>query len=506
MLRYFRPAILLILGAACLAVPVSAAEKPGKLEPTDLFNIEFPFDPQISPDGKRFVYARRFCDIMSDRRCSNLWIINSDGTGHRALTTGNSNDFSARWSPDGTRIMYISTRDGIPQIYLRWMDTGQTTRLTNLTTAPSGTDWSPDGKSIVFMAFVPGAPRQIGSFPAPPAGAKWADPAMVIDKLTYRWDRIGYLKPGSWQIFVISADGGSPRQVTTGHIAYGFEDISGGSPKWTPDGKYLIISANCRPDAEYEPFDTELYQICVADGSFKALTDRRGPDSGPAVSPDGSLIAYTGYDDKYQIYQVTRLYIVNRDGTGSRLISGGLDRDVVSPQWAADGSGVFFLYDDQGDTKLGFYSADGKFKEVAKNIGTLGFTESLHSSIGSFSISKTGEYAVPYTRPDVPAEIAVGQVDRHNAVPITQMNRELLANKDLGQVEETPTMVMTGQEDYRTPMSESEQYYQALKLLKVEAVLVRVPGEGHGVLGRPSHHRAKVLFISNWFDQHRIVR
>ncbi|HJS74672.1 MAG TPA: S9 family peptidase, partial [Vicinamibacteria bacterium] len=67
----------------------------------------------------------------------------------------------------------------------------------------------------------------------------------------------------------------------------------------------------------------------------------------------------------------------------------------------------------------------------------------------------------------------------------------------------TPTMVLCGEEDYRTPMSESEQYYQALKLLGVETELVRVPGEPHGISRRPSHHIAKILSIVGWFERHR---
>jgi acylaminoacyl-peptidase len=67
----------------------------------------------------------------------------------------------------------------------------------------------------------------------------------------------------------------------------------------------------------------------------------------------------------------------------------------------------------------------------------------------------------------------------------------------------TPTLVMTGEADYRTPISEAEQFYTALKLLNVEAVLVRVPEEPHGVARRPSHHVAKMLYISGWFDQHK---
>ena len=67
----------------------------------------------------------------------------------------------------------------------------------------------------------------------------------------------------------------------------------------------------------------------------------------------------------------------------------------------------------------------------------------------------------------------------------------------------TPTMVLTGESDYRTPMSDSEQYYQALQLLNVESVLVRVPDEPHGIQVHPSHHLAKVATMIAWFDQHR---
>jgi acylaminoacyl-peptidase len=67
----------------------------------------------------------------------------------------------------------------------------------------------------------------------------------------------------------------------------------------------------------------------------------------------------------------------------------------------------------------------------------------------------------------------------------------------------TPTLVMTGEEDYRTPISEAEQFYSALKLLNIEAVLVRVPEEPHGISRRPSHHIAKMLYVAGWFDQHK---
>src|SRR5207302_429454 len=123
----------LILGSA----PLLRAQEPSHiLTAMDEFQIQTPTDPQISPDGKKIVYVRRFADAATDKRYSNLWIINADGTDHRPLTTGNRSDSSPRWSPDGTRIAFLSDADGKQQIYVRWMDTGQTARITNLEDSP----------------------------------------------------------------------------------------------------------------------------------------------------------------------------------------------------------------------------------------------------------------------------------------------------------------------------------------------------------------------------------
>src|SRR3989441_13000149 len=117
---------------------------------------------------------------------------------------------------------------------------------------------------------------------------------------------------------------------------------------------FRSVSVNRHPESDHEYLDTEVYEFSVADGALRALTNRKGPDNSPVVSPNGKFIAYTGYDDRYQGHQTTKLYLMNRDGTGSHSISDKLDRDVQEPQWAPDNGGIYFRYDDQGDTKIGF--------------------------------------------------------------------------------------------------------------------------------------------------------
>src|SRR6266446_6889645 len=115
-----------LLAATITSCPALGAQDAShKLTAMDEFQLQLPTDPQISPDGKKIAYVRRFADPMTDKRYSNLWIINTDGTDHRPLTTGNRSDVSPRWSPDGLRLAYLSDADGKQQLYVRWMDTAK---------------------------------------------------------------------------------------------------------------------------------------------------------------------------------------------------------------------------------------------------------------------------------------------------------------------------------------------------------------------------------------------
>ena len=196
--------IVSVLVLLASVAPSAVAADP--LQLMDYFNMEYASDPQISPDGKLIVYQRNFMDIMQDKRRSNLWVVDFDGSNHRPLTIGN-NHVLPRWSPDGTRVAYVAQADGASQIFCRWVESGDTARLTNVTSSPANLVWSPQSDRLAFSMLVHADSEPFAKLPAKPKGAQWAEPARVITKLKYRSDGKGYLDDGFHHLFVLPADG-----------------------------------------------------------------------------------------------------------------------------------------------------------------------------------------------------------------------------------------------------------------------------------------------------------
>ena len=403
-----------------------AQEKPfGRM---DVFDLEWANDPQISPDGKHIVYVRGGMDIMKDKRKGNIWMINTDGSGHSKLSSLESNESQPRWSPDGKRIAFVNATNQGGEIYVYWLETSKIARLTQLDRSPRGISWSPDGQHIAFTMHVPAKPSVLVNPPPKPKGAVWAPHPRVETRLKHESDGSGYMEPGYSHIFVISADGGAPRRISNGDFHHN------GSPQWSRDGKHLILSANRNADWEHDFRNSEIYAFDIKSKQVKTLTDRNGPDRSPAISPTTNKIAYTGYDDKVQTYQVNKLYTMNMDGSSKKEIKLQLDRSISGIKWSADGRGIYFMYDDKGNSKIGFTSLSGKVRTLAHNLGGAGIGRPYGG--GQYSVSNTGDIAFNQTRPEYPAELAILSKNGTEAKLLTHLNDDLLPYRRLGQVEE----------------------------------------------------------------------
>lgn len=391
----------------------------------DLFDIAIAADPQISPDGRRIAYVRRQNDIMSDRAVNSIWLIDTQ-TGEEVPIAGRTGDaFSPRWSPDGKRLAFASTEGGSAQLWVRWMDGGEAVRITGLPTSPSSLAWSPDGKSIAYTMLVKDAGPSFGKAPAnKPEGAKWAEPLEVHDLLTYRADGQGYVEPGYEKIFVVPATGGAPRQLSFGP----YHD--GGPLSWSRDGRTIYFSANRKADWESDPLESEIHALDVASGAITRLTDRKGPDANPVVSPDGRLIAYVGFDDRQRAYENTQLYVMNPDGSGSRSLTANWDYGVDRLIWDADGRGIYVQYDDRGETKVARVGLDGGIRDVVSGLAGGGLDRPYTG--GSFSVADNDAIAFTGGSGTRPAEVQLSVAGRSRI--LTDLNRSLRETKQLGEV------------------------------------------------------------------------
>ncbi|MFO1468759.1 MAG: S9 family peptidase [Steroidobacteraceae bacterium] len=668
--------VSLLTASLAMAAPDTA------FKPQDVFELAWAADPQISPDGRQIVYVRMSMDVKTDRARPTLWLVDVASGRETPIAVTDAGTVSPRWSPDGSRIAYVAQRaEEGRQLFVYWLAGGASAAITHLAEEPEALAWAPDGRQLAFTMPAPAVRKPLEvTLPQPPKDAKWAEVPKYIDRVVYRADGGGYLPDAFSQVFVVDAAGGAARQLTSGDFDHT------GPLSFTPDGTRLVITANRRADAQYEPLDSEVYSLSLSDGSLRALTDRRGPDMNPVVSPDGRHIAYLGFDDRQHFYQVTQLYVMDPDGRNVRSLTAGLDRDAGSPQWSADSGRLYFQYEDHGSGRIASVDLAGHLTVLANDLGGVDVTRPYGG--GAFSIARDGRFAYTRASPLAPAARATGRRPA-DIRTLTRLNDNLLNYRSLGSLEElkfdsrfdrremqgwlvtppgfdakkkypllleihggpvanygprfaaemqlyaaagyvvlymnprgsdsygeafgdlihrdypdkdyedlmsgvdtvlargfvdparlfvtggsgggvltawivghtdrfraavvakpvinwtsfvltadgsnffyrywfgafpwedregywrrsplayvdkvvTPTMLMTGEVDYRTPSGEAEQFYEALKLRKVDTALVRVPGASHDISARPSHLIAKVAYILAWFRNHDV--
>ena len=418
-------AVVLAAALGVAAVAAQETRSATRLTTEHYLDWERVNDVQIAPDGARLIYTRQHVNSIEDRWDSEIWLLNADGSQHRFFVKGSN----ARWSPDGKRIVYLA--EGEPkgsQIFVRWVDVdGPASQITHVTETPRNVRWSPDGKSIAFAMFAPQQEKWAISMPEAPKGAKWTPAPRIVDTLHYRQDRIGFLEDGYTHLFVVPADGGTPRALTSGKWSVGAGELrSGASFDWSPDSKTIVFNGNRTENADVTYEISSLYAVDVASGAVRDLVVAPGEWDDPSVSPDGRHVAFIGHPPTGHTYTVPSLYLVSVDGTGMRKIAGDYDRAPVDLHWAPDGSGVYFDADDRGTRNIRFASVNGGVKAVTTGTHMLRFDSMSRDLVAAGTVADF----------EHPEDVVRVNLRTASQTKLTDVNGDVLAGKQIAKVEE----------------------------------------------------------------------
>ncbi len=411
-----------------------AAEAGAKpVEALDLYRLEQPVDPQLSPDGRRVAVLRQTRDIQTDRVNHELWLLETVSGERRLLVGAERSPSGVRWSPDGRRLAFVGREGGKPQVFVLDLADGRARPITDSAQPPRALAWSRDSKMLAYVALVEKVTEPFYKLPEKPAGAQWAPAARLVRDYPYRTDGDGWLIPGEMQVFVVPVDGGAARQVTRGSGDWGMRDEA---PAWLADGSAIIVSADTDPAARRRANQSDLWLWPLASGAApQQLTRDDGSEQSPAVSPDGSRVAYVGWRTRRNSYQRNDIFVLPlASGAAARNLTEALDRNTEQPRWREDGAVLHFLYQDRGVNRIGEVDAAGR-TPPRQRVAEVGNTRLLlpSSGGGTYSVAR-GAFAYPSVEADRPPALAVdaGKGERI----LWDLNAAWRAGKAIGILEE----------------------------------------------------------------------
>jgi len=393
----------------------------------DMWKMGRVSDPQLSPDGRWVAYVVTYYDMEQNTGNSDIWLVSIEGGEPRKLTNSPKSDDHPRWSPDGSKIAFISTRDGKPQIYVISVTGGEARKVSDVPTGVSDFIWSPDGRYFAFTSRVYPEARDIEE------SAKWDEEkakskvkARIIDHLLFRyWNH--WLEDKRSHVFVMPSEGGRCWDVTPGD--YDTPPIDLGSRHdftFSPDGREIAFVRNTDPVVAIST-NNDIFIVPVEGGEPKRITENKGNDNSPVYSPDGRYIAYRsmkrpGFEsDQYE------LMLYDRATGRHRCLTEDFDRSVDEIVWSPKSDRIYFNAPNQGRKSIYVVSVKGgPVKEIIYDHYNTGLNIGPN---GRFLVFRRQAVNMPY-------EIFKADVKGKRVTQLTFTNKELLEELQMNPVED----------------------------------------------------------------------
>jgi dipeptidyl aminopeptidase/acylaminoacyl peptidase len=383
----------------------------------------------ISPDGQRVAYVRSrpvLTNSESTRR-GHIWVVSTSGGDPFRLTNGPRGDSQPQWSPDGTRVAFVSRRgDDVAQVWAIRADGGEAWQVTRSKTAAASPRWAPDGQRIAYTAPAEATedeerrdrtrddPIVVGSEDSTPDRLWTADIALDAPDPPTAFDTSDDTSDDTSTDSAAATSDGTPSAPTASRHTSAAFHVS--DPRWAPDGSQIAFVASPTPRADDTMFASTIRVLDLDQGSVKDLTTHGRGESCPRWSPDGATVCYLhspeGYGQKH-------LYVVAADGGASRCLTASLDRTVENPMWVTDGEQILCEAHVGVERHLLLTpAAGGDPRQVTS------WPSVMHSTVAA---SETGTFATLTSASNSPVAVAVGNIATGAGDSLTHSNPQLSA-------------------------------------------------------------------------------